>query len=82
MNPFNGHVKAYVGGPNFSQFQYDMVSQGKRQVGSTIKPYLYTLAMEEGLSSCDKVPNIPQTFYLGTGEKWTPRNASHAREGE
>ncbi len=82
MNPFNGHVKAYVGGPNFSQFQYDMVSQGKRQVGSTIKPYLYTLAMEEGLSPCDKVPNIPQTFYLGTGEKWTPRNASHAREGE
>ncbi|MBP6230866.1 MAG: transglycosylase domain-containing protein [Paludibacteraceae bacterium] len=82
MDPYNGHVKAYVGGPNFAEFQYDMVTQGKRQVGSTIKPYLYTLAMEEGLSPCQKVPNMPQTFYLPEGKKWTPRNASTSREGE
>lgn len=82
MDPYNGHVKAYVGGPNFAEFQYDMVTQGKRQVGSTIKPYLYTLAMEEGLTPCQKVPNIPQTFYLEDGKKWTPRNASNSKEGE
>ena len=82
MDPYNGHVKAYVGGPNFAEFQYDMVTQGKRQVGSTIKPYLYTLAMEEGLTPCQKVPNIPQTFYLEDGKEWTPRNASNSKEGE
>jgi penicillin-binding protein 1A len=49
MDPHSGWVKAYVGGPNFAQFQYDMVSVGRRQVGSTVKPYLYTLAMEEGV---------------------------------
>ncbi len=82
MDPYNGHVKAYVGGPNFAEFQYDMVTQGKRQVGSTIKPYLYTLAMEEGMSPCQQVPNIPQTFFLEDGKKWTPRNASTSKEGE
>ncbi len=46
MDPLTGHVKAYVGGPDFKYFKYDMVTTGKRQIGSTIKPYLYTLAME------------------------------------
>jgi len=82
MNPFNGQVKAYVGGPNFGQFQYDMVSVGRRQVGSTIKPYLYTLAMEEGMSPCDQTINHPYTLLTGTGSTWTPRNGSHAREGQ
>ena len=60
---------------------YDMVSTGKRQVGSTIKAILYTLAMQEGLGPCDKVPNIPQTFVLPTGETWTPRGGTK-RVGE
>lgn len=82
MNPYNGHVKAYVGGPNFSAFQYDMVSTGKRQVGSTIKPYLYTLAMEEGMSPCTRVPNVQPTFVLGDGTEWVPRNDSKKKVGE
>ena len=82
MNPFNGHVKAYVGGPNFSAFQYDMVSVGKRQVGSTIKPFLYTLAMEEGMSPCTRVPNVQPTFVLGDGTEWAPRNDSKNKIGE
>ncbi|MGL4293666.1 MAG: transglycosylase domain-containing protein, partial [Bacteroidales bacterium] len=53
MDSRTGHVKAYVGGPDFSNFQYDMVTSGRRQVGSTIKPFLYTLAMEEGRTPCD-----------------------------
>ena len=82
MNPINGHVKAYVGGPNFSAFQYDMVTQGKRQVGSTIKPYLYTLAMEEGKDPCSRVPNIQPTFLLASGDVWAPRNESTKKIGE
>ncbi|MDR3704688.1 MAG: transglycosylase domain-containing protein [Paludibacteraceae bacterium] len=82
MNPYNGQVKAYVGGPNFSQFQYDMVSKGRRQVGSTIKPYLYTLAMEEGMSPCDLALNAPHTLQTGTGTTWTPKNGSKTRMGE
>jgi len=76
MQPTSGKVKAYVGGPDYRYFMYDMVSRGKRQVGSTIKPILYTLAMQEGLSPCDKVPNIPQTFILADGTAWTSRSSS------
>ena len=82
IDPHNGHVKAYVGGANFKHFMYDMVTVGKRQVGSTIKPFVYTLGMQSGLTPCDMVPNIPQTFYLATGKTWTPRNSGHTREGE
>lgn len=82
INPHNGHVKAYVGGPNFSAFQYDMVTQGKRQIGSTIKPYLYTLAMEEGSHPCDKLPNIQPTIYLPDGQVWQPRDAGKKHIGE
>ncbi|MDR1678329.1 MAG: transglycosylase domain-containing protein [Prevotellaceae bacterium] len=82
MSPLNGHVKAYVGGPNFAQFQYDMAGKGRRQVGSTIKPYLYSLAMNEGWTPCDLVPNQPYTFTLPTGQTWTPRNSSKTRMGE
>jgi penicillin-binding protein 1A len=80
--PQTGDVRAYVGGPNYEHFMYDMVSVGKRQVGSTIKPFLYTLAMQEGLGPCDKVPNIPQTFILPDGTPWTSKNAGDEREGE
>ncbi len=82
MDPQSGHVKAYVGGPNYKHFKYDMATQGKRQVGSTIKPFIYTLAMQEGLTPCDMVPNIPQTFYLPSGQTWTPRNSETRRNGE
>ncbi len=82
MDPLSGHVKAYVGGPNFKHFMYDMAGKGKRQVGSTIKPFVYTLAMQEGFTPCDLVPNIAQTFYLGGGKTWTPRNSGSARAGE
>ncbi len=79
--PQNGHVKAYVGGLNYEHFAYDMVSEGRRQVGSTIKPYLYSLAMENGFSPCDEAPNVQQT-YMVAGRPWTPRNGSRARYGE
>ncbi len=82
IDPHNGHVKAYVGGANFKHFMYDMVTVGKRQVGSTIKPFVYTLGMQSGLTPCDMVPNIPQTFYLPTGTTWTPRNSGNKRAGE
>ena len=73
IEPHTGHIKAYVGGPNYRYFKYDNVRQGKRQVGSTIKPYLYTLAMQEGMSPCDKVVNVPQTFLV-QDTTWTPKS--------
>lgn len=73
MDPQSGEIRAYVGGPDYRYFMYDMVSTGKRQVGSTIKPILYTLAMQEGLTPCDRVPNIPQTFILPDGKAWSAR---------
>ncbi len=79
--PQNGHVKAYVGGLDYEHFAYDMVMEGRRQVGSTIKPYLYSLAMENGFSPCDEAPNVQET-YIVAGKPWTPRNGSRARYGE
>jgi penicillin-binding protein 1A len=81
MCPQNGHVKAYVGGLDFSHFAYDMAMDGRRQVGSTIKPFLYSLAMENGFSPCDVAPNVQET-YMVAGRPWTPRNGSRARYGE
>ncbi len=81
MDPATGHVKAYVGGLNYTHFMYDMVSVGCRQVGSTIKPFLYSLAMENGMTPCDLAPNVQQT-YIVAGKPWTPRNASRSRYGE
>ena len=73
IEPQTGHIKAYVGGPDYRYFKYDNIRQGKRQVGSTIKPFLYTLAMQEGMSPCDKVVNVPQTFIVGD-KTWTPKS--------
>ena len=81
MSPIDGSVKAYVGGMDFVHFNYDMCIEGRRQVGSTIKPYLYSLAMENGFSPCDMAPNVQQT-YIVAGQRWTPRNSSHRRYGE
>lgn len=82
MDPVTGYVKAYVGGPNFSNFQYDMVSSGRRQIGSTIKPFLYTYAMEEGFTPCDEFLNEQPTINDENGRPWSPRNAGSARVGE
>jgi penicillin-binding protein 1A len=82
MDPQTGHVKAYVGGPDYSHFQYDMAMVGRRQVGSTIKPYLYTLAMENGFLPCDEMRHVEQTLLDENGIAWTPRNASTKRKGE
>jgi penicillin-binding protein 1A len=81
MDPKNGHVRAYVGGLDFQTFAYDMATEGRRQVGSTIKPFLYSLAMENGMTPCDEVPNQQET-YIVAGHPWTPRNGSRARYGE
>jgi penicillin-binding protein 1A len=78
VSPVTGHVKAYVGGPDFAHFKYDMVTTGKRQIGSTIKPYLYTLAMEEGLSPCDGMIHGPITIIAENGEPWSPKNTRGA----
>jgi penicillin-binding protein 1A len=81
MCPQNGQVKAYVGGLDFQHFAYDMATEGRRQVGSTIKPFLYSLAMEDGMTPCDLAPNVQQT-YIVAGQPWTPRNGSRSRYGE
>ncbi|MDO4692865.1 MAG: transglycosylase domain-containing protein [Porphyromonadaceae bacterium] len=82
MNPHTGDVLAYVGGINFNHFQYDMVSNGRRQVGSTIKPYLYSLSMVDGYSPCDEVLHVQPQIRLESGQIWRPRNANNRRIGE
>lgn len=82
IDPFNGHVLAYVGGPDFEHFQYDMVTQGRRQVGSTIKPYLYALAMESGMTPCDLAPNVQPKLVLDDGTIWAPKNVPYGAKGK
>ena len=83
MEPSTGFVRAYVGGNDYRFFKYDHVTQAKRQVGSTFKPFLYTLAMQEGeYSPCYKVPNISYSVKLPDGTYWTPENADSRRIGE
>lgn len=77
MDPHNGAVKAYVGGVDFTHFTYDMATQGRRQVGSTIKPFLYALSMSNGMSPCDVAPNVQKSYG-----NWTPRNGSRSRYGQ
>jgi penicillin-binding protein 1A len=78
MDPANGHVKAYVGGPDFRYFKYDMVKQGKRQVGSTIKPFVYTFAMDQlGFTPCTTVENWPVTIETYNSEAWSPKEAGN-----
>lgn len=81
MDPKTGAVKAYVGGLDYTHFMYDMVTGGRRQVGSTIKPFLYALAMENGFTPCSMAPNVQQTYTVGN-QTWTPRNTNRKRYGE
>lgn len=73
MEPGTGYVRAYCGGINYKYFKYDQVKFAKRQVGSTFKPFIYTLAMQTGYSPCYKVPNVPVTFIMPNGQPpYTP----------
>jgi len=82
IDPHTGQVKAYVGGPDFTHFQFDQATQGRRQIGSTVKPYLFTLAMDEGMWPCDTVKNISYTLMDANGNEWTPRDAHAEQVGE
>ncbi len=77
-----GHVKAYVGGLDYRFFKYDHVTTARRQVGSTFKPFLYSLAMQEGeYTPCTRIPNISYNIQLEDGQFWSPRNSgSHIGE--
>jgi len=79
MDPVSGHVKAYVGGIDFANFKYDHVTQGKRQAGSTFKPFLYILAMQEGRTPCDQVLNMKQTFSVND-TIWEPQSNSRKED--
>ena len=82
VDPHTGFVKAYVGGINYKHFQYDHVVVAKKQVGSTFKPFLYTLAMQEGESPCTLYPNVQPVLELPNGDIWAPENSSDERLGE
>ncbi len=83
MEAHTGQVKAFVGGIDYEFFQYDHIMQQRRQVGSTFKPFLYTLAMQEGISPCKQFANVPTSFYdEALGQMWTPSNSDKARNGE
>lgn len=83
MESTTGFVRAYVGGNDYRFFKYDHVTQARRQVGSTFKPFLYTLAMQEGeYSPCYKVPNISYSVPTPDGKYWTPHNSDSKRIGE
>ena len=82
MDPKTGFVKAYVGGIDYNFFQYDMVNGGRRQIGSTMKPYLYSLAMLEGISPCDEMQHAQQQLTDANGKLWIPKNSSPKRVGE
>ena len=84
LDPRTGFVKAYVGGPNFRYFKYDMAKQGKRQIGSTIKPFVYTFAIDHlGMTPCTMVPNLPTTIETANGTAWSPKEAGNVEyDGE
>lgn len=82
MDPQTGHVKAYVGGINYKHFKFDHVVDAKRQVGSTFKPFVYAIAIQEGESPCAEYPNTPITITLPSGDTWTPRNSGDHKEGQ
>ena len=82
MEPRTGFVRAYVGGPDYRAFQYDMVTAGRRQVGSTMKPYLYSLAMESGFSPCDQCVNETQTILTESGQIWQPKDDGKSMLGQ
>lgn len=81
IDPTTGYVKAYVGGLNYTYFQYDMAIKGRRQIGSTMKPFVYAMAMEDGMLPEDTIVNIQREYKVGE-QVWAPRNTGNARYGE
>lgn len=77
-----GNVKAYVGDIDYSYFKYDMVNQSRRQVGSTFKPFLYTVSMQDGITPCDEMLHVEQVQYDENNRPWIPKNAGAKRVGE
>lgn len=75
MEPQTGYIRAWVGGINYKHFKYDHVKMGRRQAGSTFKPFVYTVAMQEGYSPCYEVPNVRVSFTDYKGEVWSPENS-------
>ena len=82
MDARTGHVKSYVGGIDFANFQYDMVTMGRRQIGSTMKPFVYSLAMNEGFTPCDKMLHVQQQLLDENGIVWTPKNSISKNIGD
>jgi penicillin-binding protein 1A len=82
MDPHTGQVKAYVGGIDFNSFKYDMATDGRRQIGSAMKPFVYSLAMINGVNPTDKVLHVQPLLYDENGNPWEPRNAGTTRVGE
>jgi len=83
MEPQTGYVRAYVGGINYRYFKYDHAIVARRQVGSTFKPFVYTVAMQDGqMYPCSKVANVQYSIETETGEIWAPSNSSDYKEGE
>ena len=75
IEPSTGYVKAWVGGVNHKHFKFDHVKVGRRQVGSTFKPFVYALAIQEGLSPCYQVPNVRTCITTADGKEWCPDNS-------
>ena len=82
MDPRTGAVKAYIGDIDYNHFKYDMVNMGKRQIGSTIKPFLYSLAMESKFSPCDEMLHVEQVLFDEQGVEYRPENSNKQRIGE
>jgi penicillin-binding protein 1A len=76
MDPHTGNIKAWVGGIDYNNFKFDHVKLAKRQIGSTIKPFLYSLAIQKGYSPCYEIPNVDVTIHAGNWgllKDWTPK---------
>lgn len=83
MDPLNGHIKAWVGGINHRHFKYDHVKQGKRQPGSTFKPFIYAAAIDIGnYSPCYEIADLQVTFEMEGGKTWTPHNSGDVYSGK
>ena len=83
MEPQTGYIRAWVGGINFRHFKYDHVKESRRQVGSTFKPFVYALAIQEGWSPCDQIPNVKTCIPTESADKeWCPENSDNKLNGQ